>query len=305
MLVESALCLNIKSAKPLCSGELRLSDTLKETGKQDIDIVKLYEFEKAAAERLKNSSKEERKHLYREIYSELLFEFPSLRDIAVLENTIRLQYMLLEPYLSKDMTILEIGSGNMGLIKLLAVKVRSIITIEATKPEISEISEFSNLRIVESGMPPYDLKDGSVDLVFTSHFIEHLHPEDARAHFAEMKRLLRKGGVYICITPNRLYGPHDVSRRFQNSVACGLHLKEYTYSDVRGLFRDYGFGNIRRLRIAAESNRMDTLTIILFEKILLVLPFGIKTIALKAIARLMGRKRPFRFLEQVICAGEA
>ena len=282
-----------------------MSDSEKGTEKQSIDTVKLYKYEIAAAERLKNSSREERKNLYGEIYDELLLEFPALRDINLLENTIRLQYELLEPYLSKDSTILEIGSGNLGLIKKLAGQVRSIVTIEATKPEISEISEIPNLRIVESGMPPYDLKDGSVDLVFTSHFIEHLHPEDVYDHFAEMKRLLRKGGKYICITPNRLYGPHDVSGRFETTVACGLHLKEYTYSDVRGLFRENGFCNIRRLRIAAESSRTDTMIVILFEKTLLVLPYAIRAMVLQAIARITRRRRPFRFLEQVICAGDA
>jgi hypothetical protein len=54
---------------------------------------------------------------------------------------------------------------------------------------------------------------------------------------------LKPGGVYVCVTPNRLGGPYDISRSF-DSVATGLHLKEYTITDSSALFRSVGFGRI-------------------------------------------------------------
>jgi len=57
------------------------------------------------------------------------------------------------------------------------------------------------------------------------------------------------GGVYICFTPNQLSGPHDVSKYFDYH-ATGLHLKEYTLTDLVGILREVGFSRIRMLLIA-------------------------------------------------------
>lgn len=57
--------------------------------------------------------------------------------------------------------------------------------------------------------------------------MEHLHPDDAYEQLQEIYNALIPGGIYICITPNRLSGPHDVSQYF-DSIATGFHPKEYT-----------------------------------------------------------------------------
>ena len=38
---------------------------------------------------------------------------------------------------------------------------------------------------------------------------------------ANLYRALKPGAVYVCITPNRLSGPHDISLYF-DSVATGF-----------------------------------------------------------------------------------
>ncbi len=53
-----------------------------------------------------------------------------------------------------------------------------------------------------------------------------------------------KRGAFICITPNRLAGPQDISRYF-DPVATGLHLKEYLIAELAKLFRDAGFTQVR------------------------------------------------------------
>ncbi len=55
---------------------------------------------------------------------------------------------------------------------------------------------------------------------------------------------LAPGGVYICITPNRLTGPHDVSKFF-DETAAGFHLKEYTNTELITLFKKVGFSKIK------------------------------------------------------------
>ena len=55
-----------------------------------------------------------------------------------------------------------------------------------------------------------------------------------------MRTALAAGGRYICITPNRLSGPHDISRYFDD-VASGLHLKEYSIAELAAAFAAAGF----------------------------------------------------------------
>ncbi len=52
--------------------------------------------------------------------------------------------------------------------------------------------------------------------------------------------------MYICITPNRLNGPHDISRYF-DPVATGFHLKEYTVTELSDLFKSVGFSKVQVL----------------------------------------------------------
>jgi hypothetical protein len=73
--------------------------------------------------------------------------------------------------------------------------------------------------------------------------MEHLHPDDALLQLTNVVRAVRAGGVYICITPNRVSGPHDVSRDF-DKVATGFHLREYTGRETLNMFLSAGFAHI-------------------------------------------------------------
>jgi SAM-dependent methyltransferase len=75
--------------------------------------------------------------------------------------------------------------------------------------------------------------------------MEHLHPDDALLQLTNVYRALAPGGVYICLTPNRLTGPHDISCYF-DTVATGFHLKEYTASELIPLFRHVGFRSVHQ-----------------------------------------------------------
>jgi hypothetical protein len=74
--------------------------------------------------------------------------------------------------------------------------------------------------------------------------MEHLHPDDASEQLQNVWKALTPGGIYICVTPNRLNGPHDISKHF-DAVATGFHLKEYTTSELSDLFKTVGFSRVR------------------------------------------------------------
>jgi predicted SAM-dependent methyltransferase len=70
--------------------------------------------------------------------------------------------------------------------------------------------------------------------------MEHLHPDDAIEQLRNIHRALKPGGVYMCVTPNRIYGPSDISAFFDDEPR-GFHLKEYTLKEIRAIFVRAGF----------------------------------------------------------------
>ena len=84
----------------------------------------------------------------------------------------------------------------------------------------------------------------SVDLAYSHQMMEHLHPDDALEQLRNVYQALKPGGYYFCATPNRLSGPWDISRHFDD-VATGFHLREYTWGELLELLREVGFRNFR------------------------------------------------------------
>jgi SAM-dependent methyltransferase len=111
--------------------------------------------------------------------------------------------------------------------------------------------------------------------------MEHLHPDDAFEQLQNIYRSIAPGGIYVCVTPNRLTGPHDISCYF-DSLATGFHLKEYTVGEMKSLFLKAGFKKVRAY-IGAKGFfvRFSILPLVLCEKFLEKLPPGIR----KKIAR--------------------
>ena len=83
-------------------------------------------------------------------------------------------------------------------------------------------------------------------LAFSNHLMEHLHPDDATEQIQNVNNALAPGGIYICTTPNRILGPHDVSAYFDD-IAKGFHLKEYTNAELANMMEAAGFSKVRVL----------------------------------------------------------
>lgn len=200
-----------------------------------------YEREKTLARKLRNSTPEERKHLYREAYNELTPLTPEarqcMRPLSAKEYA-SLQMKILKPFLKRARRFLEIGPGDCSLSFEVAKHVREVVAIDvkdqtATTPP-------SNFRLIISDGINLNVDHASVDIAYSSSVMEHIHPEDAEIQLSGIYAALVPGGTYICITPHRYTGPHDISGFF-DEVATGLHLKEYTYDELRRLFSRVGF----------------------------------------------------------------
>jgi ubiquinone/menaquinone biosynthesis C-methylase UbiE len=217
---------------------------------QNIEQVKKhYEVETKLAKAIRNASKEDRKHLYSSVYNELYQTLPN-NSILLRKNPRSLAWVvaqrmqLLKSFLMPDITFLELGPGDCSLTIEVAKHVRKSYAVDVTKEFKDGLNFPSNFELIISDGSSIPIADQSVDVVYSHQVMEHLHPEDALEQLFEIMRVLVPGGVYICITPNRLSGPHDISWHF-DSVATGLHLKEYTITELYDLFYSVNFSKIR------------------------------------------------------------
>ena len=209
-----------------------------------------YLIERELAHRLRNASRAERRTLYTELYNELFRRFPQHPQFINKESPerrarrTREAMSLLGRFLSKDNTFLEVGPGDCALSFHVARQVKFVYGVDVSSEITRSVVTPPNFRLCISDGTSIPADPGSVDVVYSNQLMEHLHPDDALEQLQNIRRALARDGIYICITPSRLTGPHDVSRYF-DPVATGFHLKEYTATELAKLFKQVGFRKIR------------------------------------------------------------
>lgn len=212
-----------------------------------------YLVERELADRLRNAPKAERPALYREVYDELYRRVPhhpqllALRDpqtAARRSRSVAHQLAFLRRFLRPGKRFVEIGAGDCALSLRAAALAGQVTAVDVSLQITREVKPPANfeLRLTEGSRIP--LADGAADVAFSNQLMEHLHPEDALEQLREIRRSLAPGGLYVCITPNRLHGPGDVSGHF-DEVATGLHLREYSGRELRALMLESGFRTVR------------------------------------------------------------
>lgn len=88
--------------------------------------------------------------------------------------------------------------------------------------------------------------DQLFDVVLSNHVLEHIAPLDLKSHVSSIFKVLDKKGIFIINMPNRLFGPHDVTRiidfTYTNKTSAqGTHINEMTYIEVVQLLKLCGF----------------------------------------------------------------
>jgi SAM-dependent methyltransferase len=211
-----------------------------------------YEIECALADRLRQASKTERKDLYKSLYNELFTSVPDHpqvtmpADPAALEQETMRQFRIIRPFLTPASTVLEIGAGGCHLSVELARHVHQVYALDVSDEIAGKIELPENCRLILSDGANVPVDPGSVDVAYSNQLMEHLHPDDALEQLSGIARALKPGGTYICITPNRLCGPHDVSREFDEAPR-GFHLREYDNRELTALFAQAGFRQVKAL----------------------------------------------------------
>lgn len=268
----------------------------------DADLTRLrshFEIERELADRLRNAPREERRRLYGEVYGELFrrVELPGNR--AAQRAQVELLQRLLAPFLVGCRSFLEIGAGNADLGRAIATSVERVWAVDAFDPEIEAAGAPTGFCFVLDRDMDSVVPEGGVDLAVSCHFVEHLHPGDLGEHLDLVLSRLRPGGVYVIVTPNRIYGPHDISRHF-SPVPVGLHLREYCHFDLAAALEASGYERVGVIgAIGSLPSRGVPPRIAVVERCIDRLPTGLR----RRLVGLAPRQAPFRPLEQVKVAG--
>jgi SAM-dependent methyltransferase len=192
---------------------------------------------------------------------------------AWIGNTVK----ILRRFLRSDMTFLEVGAGDCRLSVAVSALVRKVVAVDVT----AELVDLGKL-------PPnvvFHLSDGtsipvpraSIDFVFSNQLMEHVHPDDAVEQLDNIAAALKPGGLYYCLTPNKLTGPHDVSGYFDDEPS-GFHLKEYSFPELCEMFKRAGFRSVSFV-VAGRGHyvgRLPKSLVILAESIAAKLPRTIR-----------------------------
>lgn len=270
----------------MVSRSMKLS--IPKTEKRGIEQIKEhYEVEKDLANQLRNSTAEDRQHLYTSLYDELFRKVPhhpqltrksSPADSAWVVSH-RMQF--LETFLKPEVTFLEVGPGDCSLSIEVSKHVKKVYAVDVSNEITKHLVVSDNFEFVISDGCTIPVPENSIDVAYSHQLMEHLHPEDAAKQLQNIYKALAPGGIYICITPNRLSGPHDVSKYF-DEIATGFHLKEYVVTELYDLFCKTGFSEVSLYKSRKRTHvkiPLWPITVSLFklcESFLSVLPFSLR-----------------------------
>ncbi len=257
---------------------------VKGENRTDDEIREHYEIEKDLAYKLKKSTKHERKsqNLYTAVYDELFRRVPHHQQLtkkksqADTARAISWQLGLLRRFINKDTTVLEVGPGDCSLSFKLSEMVGKVFAVDVSNIITNNLSVPSKFELIISDGSSISLPDESIDMAYSNQLMEHIHPDDAKEQLQDIFRVLKPSGCYVCITPNKVNGPWDISY-YYDEVAKGFHLKEYTMSELISLFEAVGFRKYKAY-VGARGKyiRFPNYPIVWLEKFLSHLPAGVK-----------------------------
>lgn len=211
-----------------------------------------YAIERDLADRLRAAPRDERLKMYGLVYDELFRRVPlhpqltRKADPATYEWAIARQVRIIEPFLPKGGTFLEVGAGDCALSAAVARTAGTTYAVDVSESIMARLDLPENVTRLTSDGTSIPVPPASVDVAYSNQVMEHLHPDDAHEQLQNIYAALVPGGSYICITPNSLTGPHDISKYFDER-ATGFHLREYTFGELRRIFEVAGFRTVSAL----------------------------------------------------------
>jgi SAM-dependent methyltransferase len=205
----------------------------------------------ALTQQLLASTPTSRWKVFYDCYTTLYKELPWLNKTPdEADETVRPDLLSWCSLLGSNAKIFEVGSGQARLLKYLVSVGHSCVATEITPERGSKHFDKGDGLVwhITDGIHLAEFEEKrSYDFIISSQVVEHLHPDDLIDHFKNARMILKSGGEYIFDTPHRGAGPHDLSLVFGLDFAVFMHLKEYTFLELRSALRAAGFKTIRAI----------------------------------------------------------
>ncbi|OLS23500.1 MAG: putative methyltransferase YcgJ [Candidatus Heimdallarchaeota archaeon LC_2] len=240
---------------------------------------------------LEESDAQKRKELYKIAYARL-YKHNSNIGISSVSRGFANYYYTTFKKLITNKKLLDFGCGNGNSTTQFSNDVSEVYGIDITSQQIIENNKRKNkekIHYLVFSPPDLPFEDKFFDVVYSNDVAEHLHPDDLIFHIKEVHRVLKNGGIYICITPNKFLGPTDVSRYYlkKGETALGLHIKEYSYWEISNIF-------IHKFSVKSYPISMYLANLLKINKSLtnLLLPIRVKILIEKLVSK--------RFVPEVI-----
>jgi len=130
----------------------------------------------------------------------------------------------------RDARILDVGAGT-GATTVSLRRFGEVDALELAAEALAHLRKVPGLRTFETPLPAPEMPAESYDLVTAFDVLEHI-PNDVEA-IADIRRLLRPGGHFVCTVPAhpRLWTAHDEHHH---------HHRRYTRSSLRRALSDGG-----------------------------------------------------------------
>ena len=151
---------------------------------------------------------------------------PDLPEFTHLYQEHIIRYMFATQFVESK-TVLDAGCGTgYGPFLLSQKSAKKVVGIDLSKEAIAYCNSHyksPNLEFKEDDCTRCHFNDSEFDIITSFEVIEHL--KDPRSFLSEVKRVLKKDGLFILSTPNKITYPSDNP----------FHFLEYTESEFRDL----------------------------------------------------------------------
>jgi len=146
---------------------------------------------------------------------------------------------LAKKFLKKTFVVLDVGCGDGRMEELLAPKVKKIIGVDNQERPLQFaklLVTHKNVEFMKNGKK-LPVPDNSIDALVCFDVIEHIPINAVKSFVSEIKRVLRKKGVFVVTTPNR----KELRGRFFGHKVDSKHYQEFTIPELQELLQKNGF----------------------------------------------------------------
>lgn len=162
--------------------------------------------------------------------------YPGLRD------HLNLQIRYLPASSMGSGKLLDVGCGDGEALEILRDLGWQVCGVEFDSQAV-DAARKRNLDIRQGTLTDAAFPDETFDAITSSHVMEHVH--DPRAFFAESRRVLRKGGTLVAVTPNVRSRSHVRFGAHWRGLEPPRHLVLFTAESLKHLAELAGLRNVR------------------------------------------------------------